>query len=709
MMRVLVIDIAASTGGALSILREYYKEIQNDKDNEYLFLLSDNYIQEKKNIQVKVLKKYKKWIPRLYFDYIEGKKIVKKYNPDIILSLQNTIIRGTSKKQILYMHQSIPFQNVKKFSLFKKNECKLAIIQMLMGKFIKSSIKKANKVIVQTNWIKDSVIKSCNILSKKIEVIEPNIEFNNIKKNKHTKFNKFFYPTSDEVYKNNDLIYDAVDLLLNEGISNFSVELTLEGVNKHNNVKRIGKLTRDEVFNKYSDSILVFPSYIETYGLPLLEARKSNALIFAADTLFAREVLLGYENAYFFDPFNAKELKELMKEAINNDIKIVSTSKEVTKKTRTIQDVVKEFSDKKSIMWLTNIPSPYRVNFFNELGKDTNLKIVFERDASSERDKSWKNFNIDNFDYKILNGIKYGIDKSISFDVIKEIKLGNYDYIFISNYSSITGIIASLYMICKKIPYIIETDGGFAKNGKNFKEMLKKIIVSNSKKCFSTSDEGDNYYMHYGASKENIVRYPFTSLFEKDILIQPLSLNEQNKLRKKYNIKESKVIISIGRFNKGKGFDVLLNAYSMIDNDGVGLYIVGGDPTDEYINIIKSNNIKNVHFIPFLPKEQILEYLKLSDLFVLATRGDVWGLVINEAMACGLPVITTDKCIAGLELIDDDKNGYIFPVDDCEELAKKINIIINDENKRNVMKKNNINKIKHFTFEEMSKIHLRKL
>ena len=52
-----------------------------------------------------------------------------------------------------------------------------------------------------------------------------------------------------------------------------------------------------------------------------------------------------------------------------------------------------------------------------------------------------------------------------------------------------------------------------------------------------------------------------------------------------------------------------------------------------------------------------------SDLFVLPTREDIWGLVINEAMSFGLPIITTRKCIAGTELITDGENGYLLEAD----------------------------------------------
>ena len=82
-------------------------------------------------------------------------------------------------------------------------------------------------------------------------------------------------------------------------------------------------------------------------------------------------------------------------------------------------------------------------------------------------------------------------------------------------------------------------------------------------------------------------------------------------------------------------------------------------------------------------------------------------MVINEAMANGLPVVTTNRCIAGLELIDNGVNGFIIDVDDISELTNKIVRILEDETLLIAMSKNNLNKIKTNTVENIGKNHLR--
>lgn len=316
--KVLVIDFAASNGGAMSILYEYYNLAKKDEGNNYIFMLNEYYFPEHKNIKIIILKKYKKWIKRLLFDHFIGKKIIKKINPTEVLSLQNTCIRGLRKKQSVYVHQSIPFQKVKKFSFFKKKESKLAIIQHFIGYEIKQSVKISDEVIVQTNWMKDAIIEQCKVDDSKIRIIPPKISEELFENNKESRvsYNTFFYPTSTEIYKNNDVILKAVELLLEEGVDKFTIEFTIDGISDKN-IKYIGRIPREEVFKKYKKSILIFASYIETFGMPLLEAKNSNTFIIASDTAFSHEILDGYDKVEFFDPFNPIDLKNKMKKIIN--------------------------------------------------------------------------------------------------------------------------------------------------------------------------------------------------------------------------------------------------------------------------------------------------------------------------------------------------------------------------------------------------------
>lgn len=361
-------------------------------------------------------------------------------------------------------------------------------------------------------------------------------------------------------------------------------------------------------------------------------------------------------------------------------------------------------NSKKKILFLTNIPSPYRVNFFNELGKYCDLTVLFERKDSEERDSKWNNKKINNFTGIFLKGIKRNPDGAFCPQVVKYLKRELYDVIIVGGYSTPTGMLAIDYLRLKKIPFILNTDGGFIKEDNFFKKRIKKRYISSADFWLSTGSETTKYLEHYGANSKKIFDYPFTSLFKRDILKKPNNDYDKKLLKVKLSISEDKAIVTVGQFIHRKGFDILLKAAKNI-SENTGIYIIGGKATPEYVELKDKLKLKNVHFVEFLTKKELNDYYEASDLFVLPTREDIWGLVVNEAMAYGLPIITTDKCIAGLELVEDYQNGFIVPSDNPNSLALKINEILDDSSLRKKMAENNLEKVKNYTIENMAESH----
>ncbi len=322
-MRIVVNDIAASTGGALSILRDFHSFVKNtDRENEWIFLLGDRYIEETESIKVITLPAVKKsGLKKVIFDFFTGRKFINELRPDCVISLQNIITFGVKAKQFVYIHQAIPFQKTKHFSFLKKSEKTYAIYQHLIGRIIKRSAKAADGVIVQTEWMKNAVSEMAGVDRSKVFCVSPVVNIPAEMKTENAfDCRKFFYPTAKAIYKNNKCIYDACEILNDDGYSDFSVELTIDEGCSSNNISYLGRITREDVFKKYNQATLISPSYIETFSLPLSEAKAFGAIILASDCPFSREVLKDYPNAYFFNPFSPEELAGLMKKVIEGEI-----------------------------------------------------------------------------------------------------------------------------------------------------------------------------------------------------------------------------------------------------------------------------------------------------------------------------------------------------------------------------------------------------
>ena len=362
------------------------------------------------------------------------------------------------------------------------------------------------------------------------------------------------------------------------------------------------------------------------------------------------------------------------------------------------------------VLFLTNIPSPYRVAFFNELGKLCDLTVIFEKKASDERDVSWKYYEFNNFKGIFLNGFAVSVDTAICPTVFKHIKKNKFDKIICCNFSSPTGILAILKMRLKKMPYFLEADGGMAKSGKGIKEKIKKIIVSGAAGYLSTSESCDDYFISYGAQKDRIHRYPFTSLMKADVLNMPLTSFEKDQIRQQLSLKEKHIIISVGRFSYmngyGKGYDTLLRVCEQLPDD-IGIYIIGDEPTEEFKKQKSEKHLDHLHFLPFKLKDELFKYYKAADLSVLLSRGEAWGLVINESMANGTPVIATDACVGALELLKNGINGYIVGVDDSESVLKNIKLFLNFDEKQKKMSAAALDTIKEYTVENMAEAHIK--
>lgn len=358
------------------------------------------------------------------------------------------------------------------------------------------------------------------------------------------------------------------------------------------------------------------------------------------------------------------------------------------------------------VLFMTNIPSPYRVDFFNELGKYCELTVAFEGENATDRDKKWKASAFQNFNAVFLKGIRTQSDQFLCMGIMKLIKDG-FDRIIVGGYSTPTGMLAIEYMKLCKIPFWIEADGGMISQDNGIKYRIKKHFISAANGWISSGKVTTEYFVHYGADRNKIYTYPFTSLKAEDIAVDVPNVEEKEYLRNKLNLR-NKVVLTVGRFSYmggyGKGFDVLLKAMQFVPNE-YSLYIVGDEPTEEFLQMKEKLGVKNVFFINFKTKEELKEYYKAADIFCLQTRGDVWGLVINEAMANGLPVITTNRCVAGLELVENDVNGYIVPVENSKILAEKINYVLENDAVREKMAQNSLKKIKDWTIENMAERH----
>ncbi len=356
------------------------------------------------------------------------------------------------------------------------------------------------------------------------------------------------------------------------------------------------------------------------------------------------------------------------------------------------------------IVFLTSGKTPYRTAFFKELSKYKNVCVLYELERSYEREWDVEKNHTEALREIVLKSIKKNINTALCPEVLKYLKKDK-KCVIVGGYSTPTGMLSIAWMKLIGKPYVLNADGGIIKKDKWLRKRIKKFFISGAAYWLSSGKKTTEYLEYYGADRTKIVEYPFASSVSCDILKNPIDKREKKNLRARLNMKEERIIISVGQFIPRKGFDILLKT-EVLSDKRIGLYIIGGIPTEEYEKIKQDRGLDNVHFVGFKQKEELQAYYSAADMFVLPTREDIWGLVVNEAMAKGLPVITTDNCVAGMELVQNGLNGYIVQTENVSQLNEAIENCIFDDEKLERMSNQALKVISKYSIEMMVQKHL---
>ena len=273
----------------------------------------------------------KSYLKRFYYEYFYFKRLSKKLKPYLWFSLHDMTPNVVTDKRAVYCHNPIIFYDVKRKDMI--NEFKMFMFSRFYKYIYKINIKKNNFVVVQQDWIRKRFKKIFKI--KNVVVAHPNVvidDSNNNYKNTKIVKNSFLYPSFPRIFKNFEVICKAVEILENKNIENFKVYLTIDGseniyskeiVEKYDRLKCIefiGLQIRENLMKYYSKiETVIFPSKLETWGLPISEAKAFGKNIILADLEYAHETLGTYEKVMFFGPDNAEKLAEKIEMLINDD------------------------------------------------------------------------------------------------------------------------------------------------------------------------------------------------------------------------------------------------------------------------------------------------------------------------------------------------------------------------------------------------------
>ncbi|WP_319405214.1 glycosyltransferase family 4 protein [uncultured Desulfosarcina sp.] len=338
-------------------------------------------------------------------------------------------------------------------------------------------------------------------------------------------------------------------------------------------------------------------------------------------------------------------------------------------------------SRKPFVVYWNNIPAPYMVERFNLLADRANINFEAWFNDRSQYDRSWI---VDEsnwcFRYRYMNTLVVG-GRRLHFPL--PLLKRNRPNILVSLYSEPSYLlgwsIAKLRGIKTGFRVVTTFDSWVRRS--TVKESLKKWIFPRVDFIVTEGIDGKAFAQHYGAKSDVIffARHGIDVTHFKDG--STMDSLKRSLLRRELGLKGT-TYIYVGRLLKLKGLNYLLDAFREVQRPSglkMSLILVGDGADEEFFrNKCKVDNIQNVIFAGFRQKNELPKMFAAADVFVFPSLGDPYGLVVDEAMACRLPVISTSSVGEIRERVGDGINGYIVPPEDSHALAEAMLKLVRD-------------------------------
>lgn len=334
---VVVSGINFFEGGPLTLIKDCIRYLENSTELEgysIRVLISNKEYYRDLSLQRVILMEFpegrKSYLNRLYYEYVYFKKFAIKFNVKFWLSLHDVTPRLNNIPQAVYCHNPAPFYKASLHDF--KMEPSFGFFSLFYKYLYRINIHRNRFIIVQQQWIREQFVKLFNLPKDKIIVAHP-AQPNpiNLPPDKKQSGNVFIYPTMPRAFKNVELIGRAIQLLNSRGITSFTVIVTIDGSQNGygrwisetfgnlKNLELIGKQPHQKIAELYSRAdYLLFPSKLETWGLPISEFKQTGKPLLLADLPYAHETLGSYHAACFFNSASPEDLADKMEKVITN-------------------------------------------------------------------------------------------------------------------------------------------------------------------------------------------------------------------------------------------------------------------------------------------------------------------------------------------------------------------------------------------------------
>jgi glycosyltransferase involved in cell wall biosynthesis len=369
------------------------------------------------------------------------------------------------------------------------------------------------------------------------------------------------------------------------------------------------------------------------------------------------------------------------------------------------------------VLVLHNIVSPHVLPYFEGLANASgvDLSVWFLDRSTSVR--LWETTLDGAFRSEILPGfrLELPLEERVALhfnpSVLWRIPIEGFDVVVLfAGYDSPTLWLAALMCRMLGIPMVVRsgsvpgsccyggTAPGLARLRRRASRFLVRGVVRSARSWIAYGSRSKRYLIELGAHADRIHMVWNTVRVEGLMRRSEEGRCRRQEIRAELGIRAEDVLfLYVGRFQACKNLDMLIDGFSRVRTQNAILGFVGYGPEEADLRR-RAGAAANVRFFGAVSLDRITDYYVASDTFVLPS-GDIWGLVVNEAMACGLPVIAANTVGSSDDLIVHGENGYVYPWDDLDALANALDRLATDAGLRVRMGAASQSRIQRFTYQ----------
>jgi glycosyltransferase involved in cell wall biosynthesis len=346
---------------------------------------------------------------------------------------------------------------------------------------------------------------------------------------------------------------------------------------------------------------------------------------------------------------------------------------------------------RKRIAIVTTHPIQYQAPWFRALAARTDLemKVFFCHEATAEEQSS-AGFGVKfDWDLPLLEGYSYSFLKNVASrptigefsgldtpEIKNIIRRERFDAVIVNGWHFKSAW--QTFRACwqTKTPVMARGDSTLYNQRDPLKKILKwpyyRWFIPKLDACLAVGKWSREYYLHYGARADRVFLVPHV-IDDHYFARESVSLKtERAAIRREWGLdEEAAVFLFAGKFidvKRPMDFVRAIEQASGRDHSLMGLMVGDGPLRAACEGYSRQNNVP-VKFTGFLNQSQIARAYVACDALVLSSASETWGLVVNEAMACGRPCIVSDKVGCGPDMIVSGETGDIFAVGDVGALA----------------------------------------